>query len=337
MSEKHSERAVETSVNYKKVILFICMAVMLGLLLCLFVFPPPKAAEPVTLNVALYGYIPDYGSFEDTVRESWEEAHPEVKLHFVQWDCYESVVPDDLDVFVFDAINLDVFADAGSLLPLSEEDIEDYDDLIPSFMNGCRIDGTIYAVPQLLCTDFLFTRKSGQKSSCIFRRSSTKRKSIWILIQRSRRERCPREQSCRWRRSGICGIQTPKAWSTKTTDITTREGSRRDSSGGLRFPHQAGRRRVSAGSKEKCRPAAGLPIRANSGRSLMQCAAMRCGTDQTRPPRRYADEDYSGKVLYRNELDSNQHFQVLRKPLDKTIAAKIPNRIPFFPAGVLAT
>ena len=70
------------------------------------------------------------------------------------------MVPDDLDVFVFDAINLDVFADAGSLLPLSEEDIEDYDDLIPSFMNGCRIDGTIYAVPQLLCTDFLFTRKS---------------------------------------------------------------------------------------------------------------------------------------------------------------------------------
>ena len=69
----------------------------------------------------------------------------------------------------------------------------------------------------------------------------------------------------------------------------------------------------------------------------MQCAAMRCGTDQTRLPRRYADEDYSGKVLYRNELDSNQHFQVLRKPLDKTIAAKIPNRIPFFPAGVLAT
>lgn len=160
MSEKHSEHTVETSVNYKKVILFICMAVMLELLLCLFVFPPPKAAEPVTLNVALYGYIPDYGSFEDTVRESWEEAHPEVKLHFVQWDCYESVVPDDLDVFVFDAINLDVFADAGSLLPLSEEDIEDYDDLIPSFMNGFRIDGTIYAVPQLLCTDFLFTRKS---------------------------------------------------------------------------------------------------------------------------------------------------------------------------------
>ena len=69
----------------------------------------------------------------------------------------------------------------------------------------------------------------------------------------------------------------------------------------------------------------------------MQCAAMRCGTDQTRLPRRYADEDYSGKVLYRNELDLNQHFQVLRKPLDKITAAKIPNRIPFFPAGVLAT
>ena len=56
MSEEHSERTVETSVNNKKDILFICMAVMLELLLCLFVFPPPKAAEPVTLNVALYGF-----------------------------------------------------------------------------------------------------------------------------------------------------------------------------------------------------------------------------------------------------------------------------------------
>ena len=70
--------------NNKKVISYICMVVMLELLLCYFVFPPPKEAEPATLNVALYGYIPDYGSFEDTVRESWEEAHPEVKLHFVQ-------------------------------------------------------------------------------------------------------------------------------------------------------------------------------------------------------------------------------------------------------------
>ena len=47
MSEKHRERTVETSVNNKKAILFICIAVMLELLLCLYVFPPPKAAEPV--------------------------------------------------------------------------------------------------------------------------------------------------------------------------------------------------------------------------------------------------------------------------------------------------
>ena len=75
------------------------------------------------------------------------------------WDCYSGGVPDDLDVFVFDTTSLDAYIRKGYLLPLSEEDIQDYDDLIPSFMEGCRVDGVLYAVPQILCTDLLYTLK----------------------------------------------------------------------------------------------------------------------------------------------------------------------------------
>ena len=51
------------------------------------------AAQPdetnTTLNVALYGYVPDTERFEKAVQESWEKAEPNVTLNFVNWDCYE--------------------------------------------------------------------------------------------------------------------------------------------------------------------------------------------------------------------------------------------------------
>ena len=55
---------------------------------------------------------------------------------------------------------MDSLSEKGCLLALSEEDIEDYNDLIPSFAEGCRVNGQIYAVPQLLCTELLYTRKN---------------------------------------------------------------------------------------------------------------------------------------------------------------------------------
>lgn len=121
-----------------------------------------NAAEAESLNVSLYKVLPDYDSFEETVEECWKEIHPEIELNFVDWDCYSKEVPDDLDVFVFDTTSLDAFAKKGYLLALSEEDIQDYDDLIPSFIEGCRVNGVIYVVPQILCTDFLYTRKEDE-------------------------------------------------------------------------------------------------------------------------------------------------------------------------------
>ena len=55
---------------------------------------------------------------------------------------------------------MDSFSQKGYLLALSEEDIQDYNDLIPPFAEGCRVNGQIYAIPQLLCTELLYTRKN---------------------------------------------------------------------------------------------------------------------------------------------------------------------------------
>ena len=120
------------------------------------------AEKTVTLNVSLYKVLPDYDSFEKAVEECWKEKHPEVKLIFSDWDCYSGVAPDDLDVFVFDTTSLDTFAKKGYLLNLSREEIRDYEDLIPSFLEGSRVNEDIYAVPQLLCTDLLYTRKDDE-------------------------------------------------------------------------------------------------------------------------------------------------------------------------------
>lgn len=117
------------------------------------------ASEQTVLNVSLYKVLPEYDSFEKTVEACWSEMHPEAGLNFVDWNCYSGEVPEELDVFVLDTTSLDAFVQKGYLLSLSAEDIRDYDDLMPSFMEGCRVDGVIYAVPQILCTDLLYTRK----------------------------------------------------------------------------------------------------------------------------------------------------------------------------------
>ena len=65
--------------------------------------------------------------FEQTVKALWNKKHPEVKLNFIDWDSYSGEVPDDLDVFVFDTLNLDTFSGKGYLMELSKEEIQDYD------------------------------------------------------------------------------------------------------------------------------------------------------------------------------------------------------------------
>ena len=139
--------------------LYIFLAVILCMVVCLVILKTGNTPEPVTMNVSLYKVVPDYDSFKKTIADRWKEKHPEVELNFENWDCYSGEVPEGLDVFVFDTISLDSFAERGFLLALSEKDIQDYNDLIPSFVEGCRVNGTLYAIPQFLCADLLYTRK----------------------------------------------------------------------------------------------------------------------------------------------------------------------------------
>ena len=143
----------------------VILIVSLCLFVCLVIyktgiFRKRSTTDPITLNISLYKYIPHYDSFEKTVEECWNEKHPDVKLNFFDWDCYSGTLPENLDVFVLDSITLDSFSQKGYLLALSEEDIQDYNDLIPPFAEGCRVNGQIYAIPQLLCTELLYTRKN---------------------------------------------------------------------------------------------------------------------------------------------------------------------------------
>lgn len=141
---------------------------VLGLLLASIVFlsvfgmSAPVAAkangEPVTLNVALYGYVPDVSRFENAVTTKWKELEPDVKLNFVEWDCYESDPTDKIDVFVFDALYLQHYVEKGYLLEMPVKKMENKSDILSFALDGCTVGNKVYAVPQILCTNLLYYR-----------------------------------------------------------------------------------------------------------------------------------------------------------------------------------
>lgn len=142
-----------------RILVILCVLLCFVFLLAVYRQKQVRETENLTLNVALYPIIPDLEKFESDVARSWEAEHPDVELQFVDWSCYSEDPPDDLDVFVFDSIFLSEFIEKGYLKPFPEEKIRNKEDLVPFALEGCREDGVLYAVPQLLCTHFLYTRK----------------------------------------------------------------------------------------------------------------------------------------------------------------------------------
>jgi len=139
-------------------VLCFAAAVLLLLILLPFDFRGVRG-NSITLNIALYPYVPDQARFEHAIETLWTERHPDVELNFVAWDCYAEDPRDDLDVFVYDSIFLYDFLEQGYLLPLTEEDVQNIEDIVPCAISACEDDGAIYAVPQLLCTNILYGRK----------------------------------------------------------------------------------------------------------------------------------------------------------------------------------
>lgn len=123
-----------------------------------------QAEEPnITLNVALYGYVPDTGRFEKAVQECWDKVEPNVELNFVAWDCYEEQPNENVDVFVFDAIYLNDYISKGYLLPIENTNIENSTDILDFALEGCTYNDTIYAIPQIICTNLLYYREGDKE------------------------------------------------------------------------------------------------------------------------------------------------------------------------------
>jgi len=112
-----------------------------------------------TLNVALYEYVPDVERFKAAVEEKWAAVHPDVSLNFVSWDSYDSDPADSLDVFVFDALFLSHFIEEGYLTSLDMSQVQNADDILPFALDGCTVGGKVYAIPQIVCTNLLYSRK----------------------------------------------------------------------------------------------------------------------------------------------------------------------------------
>ena len=157
------------------VVCMLVLVVLLSLLLsaCVLSRRGPAGADEkasdagLTLEVALYSYVPEPDAARQAVRDAWAREHPDVGLHFTDWDCYATDPGPELDVFVYDAIYLSSFVEEGYLLPIPEEKIRNREDMIPFALEGCRSDGTLYALPQLLCADFLYTRKDDRELSSV--------------------------------------------------------------------------------------------------------------------------------------------------------------------------
>ncbi len=114
--------------------------------------------ENAALKVALYEYVPDMERFKSAVRAGWEQIEPDIELEFVSWDCYDSAPPEDLDVMVYDAIFFQSFVAAGSLLPIPDTAIDNKADLLGFAVEACTVNGAVYSIPQIICTNLLFYR-----------------------------------------------------------------------------------------------------------------------------------------------------------------------------------
>ncbi len=110
------------------------------------------------LKVALYEYVPDVERFKNAVLAEWEQVEPNIELEFVSWDCYDSPPPADLDVMVYDAIFFQSFVENDYLLPIPDIAIENKADLLDFAVEGCSVGGTVYSIPQIICTNLLFYR-----------------------------------------------------------------------------------------------------------------------------------------------------------------------------------
>lgn len=96
------------------------------------------------LTLFLYPYVPDIERFKSAITEEWGRHHPDIRLEYSDWDCYSGILPENVDVFVYDTVYFDQYLKQGLLLPLSKADIKDIDDFFPFAIEASTTGETIY-------------------------------------------------------------------------------------------------------------------------------------------------------------------------------------------------
>lgn len=123
----------------------------------------PASGADATINLAIYPYVPRPDQFKAAISAAWQEEEPEVEIRFVDWDCYSSDPPDDLDVFAFDAVFLDYLRSKGFLESIAYDEIENPADILPYALRGIQVDDKLYGIPQLGCGSVLFYRQGDSR------------------------------------------------------------------------------------------------------------------------------------------------------------------------------
>jgi len=116
----------------------------------------------LTLNIGLYPDVPRLEQFEETINKAWKKKHPHIELVFQNWwDGGYKKEPQGLDLFIFDGVFLEDYISKGYLLPLKENDIHDFDDLLYYAKEGVKDKDSdeYFGIPQIACRSLLFYRK----------------------------------------------------------------------------------------------------------------------------------------------------------------------------------
>lgn len=121
----------------------------------------------LSLSVAIYPYIPDIDLFADVLTRQWAQLEPDVKLNFVEWDCYATPEPTQIDVVMYDALFTSFLAEKGHIQPIAAEDLLESEGILDFAVEGAYHDGQLYGVPYLVCSDFLVYRTEDTEMAAV--------------------------------------------------------------------------------------------------------------------------------------------------------------------------
>ncbi len=123
------------------------------------------APERRVLHVSMYPYIPEAPAAALLLKQQFESSHPDVLLDITLNPNYYSLDPADhgvlyeeADIHTIDIVFLKDFLDRHKLAKLPEDLVAGLPIMENLAQRSATVDGKMVAVPQWMCTDFLFYR-----------------------------------------------------------------------------------------------------------------------------------------------------------------------------------